>query len=236
MENRKITVAILSTIFALSLISKTCAQENGDIQTFYDHDEAGLIIKVKAPANTEPGQTINVSVSFHCYSQNLSISYLYVKMYDFKSGEEKILIETITHVEEGVNYNPQVNENLTRTYEVQIDKDAWDITYGEISCHWSLPGHEYYIRDDGFTMTYVRNVEMEKLIEQLENKTQDYDMLWQNYTQLNETYWDLKGNETAGTEVELGNTRVAMIIFIITTAFFAVTTVYLMIKKPREYW
>ena len=243
MGNRKITVVILLTIFAFFLISKSYAQENSDIWTFYYHDEAGLIIKVKAPANTEPGQKINVSISFHCYSKNLSISYLYVTIYDFKSGEEKIPIETITCVKEGIGYNPEGNETYTKTYEVEIDKDAWDITYGEISCQWNLPGHDYYIRDDGFTMTYVRNVEMEKLIKQLENKTQEYDNLWQNYTklnqtymQLNETYWDLKGNQTTGTEVELGNIRFAMIIFIITTVFFVATTLYLMVKKPKKYW
>lgn len=236
MGNRKVSVTILLTIFALSLISQSYAQENGDVQTFYYHDEVGLIIKVEAPANTEPGQKINISVSFHCYANNLSISYLKVAIFDFKGGQEKIPIETMKHVEEGTGYTPQFNETFEKNYEIEIRQDVWDIMYGEVSCQWELPGDTFRIRDDGFTMTYVRNVKMEELIEQLTNKTQQYDTLWQNYTQLNETYWDLKGNETAGTVAELGNTRVAMIIFIITTAFFAVTTVYLMIKKPREYW
>jgi len=242
-RNRKITVTILLTIFTLSLVPKSYAQDNNGIQTFYYHDEAGLIIKVEAPASTEPGQKINVSVSFYCYAQNLSISYLYMTIFDFKSGEEKTPIETLTLAKEGIGYNPQNNETYAQTYEVEISKDAWDITSGEISCQWDLPGHDYHIRDDGFTMTYVQNVKMEELIEQLANKTQQYDNLWQNYTQLNqtymqlnETYWDLKLNQTSGTGVELGNTRFAMIIFIITTVFFAATTFYLVVKKPKEYW
>ena len=236
MGNRKITVVILLTIFALSLISKSYAQENSGIRTFYHHDEAGLIINVEAPANTEPGQKINVSVSFYCYAENLSISYLYVTISDFKSGQEKIPIETITHVEEGIGYNPQFNETYAKTYEIEIREDVWDITYGEVSCQWKFGGHTFFIREDGFTMTYVRNVKMEELIEQLANKTQEYDTLRQNYTQLNQTYWDLKANQTSGIEVELSNTRLTMIIFIITTVFFAATTLYLMVKKPREYW
>lgn len=236
MRNRKIIVAILLIIFALSLISKSYAQETSSIETFYYHDEVGLIVKVDAPANAEPGQKINVSISFHCYAQNLSIIYLYVAIFDFRGGQEKILIETIERVEEGTGYTPQFNETCTQTYEVEIGQDVWDIIYGEVSCQWKLPGGTFYIRDDGFTMTCVRNVKMEQLTEQLTNKTQEYDTLWQNYTQLNQTYWDLRGNETSGVRAELGNTRFAMIIFIITTVFFGASTLYLMVKKPREYW
>lgn len=236
MGNRKITVVILLTVFALSLIPKSYAQENSDIQTFYHHDKAGLIINVEAPTNTEPGQKINVSVSFYCYAENLSISYLYVKISDFKSGQEKIPIETITHVEEGIGYSPQFNETYAQTYEIEIREDVWDITYGEVSCQWELPRDTFFIHEDGFTMTYVRNVKMEDLIEQLANKTQEYSTLWQNYTQLNQTYWDLKANQTSGIDVELSNTRLTMIIFIITTVFFAATTLYLMVKKPKKYW
>lgn len=236
MKNRKMKVATLLVILALSLVLKSYAQENNDIQTFYHHDEACLIIKVKAPSSTEPEQKINVSVSFYCYAQNLTVSYLYVTIYDFKSGQEKIQIATLTLVKKGSGYNPQNNETYTQTYEVEISKDAWDITYGEISCQWKLPGHDYYISNDGFAMTYVWNVKMDEFKVKLENKTQEYNKLWQNYTQLNQTYWDLAANETLGTEVELGNTRLAMIIFIIATVFFAATTIYLMVRKPREYW
>lgn len=244
MRNKKITVTILLIIFALSLIPKSYTQEaNSGTQTFYHHDEAGLIINVEAPANTEPGQKINVSISFHCYAENLSISYLYITIFDFRSGQEKIPIENITHVKEGVGYKPKYNETYAQTYDVEIPEDVWDITYGEICCQWKLPGPDYHIRNDGFTMTYVRNIEMAKLMEQLTNKTQEYDALSQNYTelnqtytQLNQTYWDLKFNKTSGTEVQLDNTRIAMVIFIVTTVFFAATTLYLVTKKPKQYW
>ena len=238
MKNRKMKVATLLVILALSLVLKSYAQENSEIH-FYDHTEASLRVVVKAPANAEPGQKINVSVSFHCHSKDLVINYLYVTIYDFKSGEEKTLTGTVTLVEEGLGYNPQNDENRTQTDEVEIPEDAWDVMYGEISYQWRLPGdveHPYTISDYGFTMTYVRNVKMEDLMAQLANKTQEYDRLWQNYTQLNQTYWNLASNETLGTEVELGNTRLAMIIFIIATVFFAATTIYLMVRKPREYW
>lgn len=236
MENKKIAAIIVLMIFALSLTPKAYAQESSDIRTFYHFNKDALVIEVKAPANTEPGQTINVSVSFYCYGENLSIYYLFVTIYDFKSGQEKNPIGTIRHVKQGIGYDPQNKETYAQTYEIKISEDVWDITYGEIACEWEFGGHTFYIHNDGFVMTYVKNVEMEELIEQLTNKTQECDTLWQNYTQLNQTYWDLKGNQTSGTEVDLSNTRVAMVVFIITTVFFVATTLYLTLKKPREYW
>jgi hypothetical protein len=241
--DKKIIVTTLVLFFVLSFIHKSYTLEvNSDTHIFYHHDEAGLIINVEAPASTDPGQTINVSVSFHCYTANMSIRYLYVTIFDFRSGQEKMQIENITHVPEGAGYKPKSEETQTQTYNVEIPEDAWDITYGEISCQWELPGHDYHIHNDGFTMTYVRNVEMAKLTEQLTNKTQEYNALSQNYTelnqtyaQLNQTYWDLILNKTSGTDVQLENTRLAMVIFIVTTAFFAATTLYLVIKKPRQY-
>jgi len=236
MKNRKIAAIMLLTIFALALIPKSYAQENNEIQTFYEHDEAGLIIKVKAPLNTEPGHEINVTVSLYCYAKNLSISYLYVTVFDFKGGRQKNEIGTITFVEEGVGYKPKFNQTEERTYKLEIHEDVWDVTYGEVSCKWTFGGHTFHIRSDGFTMTYVQNVEMERLMELLANKTEEYEMLWENYTRLNQTYWEEHGNKTSAIETELSNTRLAMVILIITTVFFIATTLYLIIKKPREYW
>ena len=48
---------------------------------------------------------------------------------------------------------------------------------------------------------------------------------------LNETYWGLKGSSN-----ELGNTRMAVGILAITTVFFVATTLYLVMRKPKESW
>jgi len=48
---------------------------------------------------------------------------------------------------------------------------------------------------------------------------------------LNETYWSLKGSSN-----ELGNTRTAVGILAVTTVFFVATTLYLVMRKPKESW
>jgi hypothetical protein len=77
---------------------------------------------------------------------------------------------------------------------------------------------------------------MEDLKQQLDDVKAAYDELLNNYTKLNQTYWDLKVNKTSGIETALSNARLAMIILVVTTVFFIATTLYLMVKKPKEYW
>jgi len=237
-KGKKLMVTAILTIFVLALIPKSYTQEDNQIQSFYHHDEAGLVIEIQAPSNTIPGGKLNVSVSVYCYAEGISINYLIIKIFDFKEGREKLPIGTITYVDtnEEAGYNPRFNETETRTYEIDIPVDVWDITYGEVSCQWEFGGHTFNIRDDGFTMTYVQNVKMGELIEQLSNKTIEYEALWKNYTELNQTYWDLKINQTSSMEMELSNARLAMVILIAITVFFIATTLYLMVKRPREYW
>jgi len=237
-KGKKLMVTAILTIFVLALIPKSYTQEDNQIQTFYHHDEAGLVIEIQAPSNTIPDREINVSVSVYCYAEGISINYLIIKIFGFKEGREKLPIETITYVDtnEGTGYNPQYNETETQTYKIDIPFDVWGITYGEVSCQWKFGGHIYNIRDNGFVMTYVQNVKMEELKEQLSNKAMEYEALWKNYTELNQTYWDLKINQTSSMEMELSNARLAMVILIAITVFFIATTLYLMVKRPREYW
>lgn len=55
--------------------------------------------------------------------------------------------------------------------------------------------------------------------------------LHQNYTSLNQTYWDLKGSIGG-----LDTTTNVAIVLAITTVCFAATTIYLMMRKPKQYW
>ena len=117
----------------------------------------------------------------------------------------------------------------------------------------------------GFTMTHVENVYLKKLENDLKSWIESYQRLnntyWQlnntfeqlnqtfwesfqmnlsaeNLARLNQTYWELQQNYTAlrGNLNELGNTRMAVGILAITTVFFVATTLYLVMRKPKESW
>jgi hypothetical protein len=117
----------------------------------------------------------------------------------------------------------------------------------------------------GFTMTHVENVYLKTIENQLKNLqalfiqlnetfcdsfqmnltvdnlayiNRTFWELQQNYTALQGTYWELQQNYTAlrGNLNELGNTRTAVGILAVTTVFFVATTLYLVMRKPKESW
>jgi len=236
MNNKKIIALIILALFALALIPKAYSQST-QIKTFYYYSEANLTIEVKGEEETEPGKNITITISINSSADNLRVKYLYLTIYDFQGGKNKKVIANLTHVSPpGIELN--YNQNHTQSYQVSVSEDAWDVMYGEISCHWIIEGtvpDPHTIPSYGFVMTYVRNVEMEKLQHDFAELQQNYTQLEQNYTLLNQSYWTLKVNGT-GLETELSNTRLAMVILVITTVFFVATTLYLMVKKPKEYW
>jgi hypothetical protein len=71
----------------------------------------------------------------------------------------------------------------------------------------------------------------------LQGLEQRFNELKQLNEQLNQSYWDLERNFTAlqGSVNELDNTRTAAAVLGITTVFFVATTLYLVLRKPREY-
>ena len=237
MNNKRLTILLMLVLMIAALTPKAKAQPP-QTKAFYYHSEAGLCVEVKGPEEAEPGDKINITITLNSTADDLKVNYVYLTVYDFKGGREKKPVANLTHVAPpGQTFN--YDENLTKSYEISISQDAWDIMYGEISCEWVLGGtvpSKHAILAHGFVMTYVRNVEMEEMAEQLQNTTKAYEDLLKNYTELNQTYWDLKINGTSSIETELSNTRLAMVILVVTTVFFIATTLYLMVKKPREYW
>jgi hypothetical protein len=59
-----------------------------------------------------------------------------------------------------------------------------------------------------------------------------------NLAYINRTFWELQQNYTAlqGNLNELGNTRMAVGILAVTTVFFVATSLYLVMRKPKESW
>ena len=113
---------------------------------------------------------------------------------------------------------------------VLVPDDVWDVTHAELLLKYVIMDStlEY---NPSFSFAVVRNV----YLEQLENMFKNLNY---TYCQLNQTFWELQQNYTSveGSLTELGNTRMAMIILAITTVFFAVTTFYVVMRKPKQYW
>jgi len=147
-----------------------------------------------------------------------------------------------------LNYS---SKEYNRTFPVP--EHVWDTTYGEIVLTYSAKYEIVTVDFDkltlGFTMTHVKNVYLEELQNKLDSLKEKYQLLnnsywqlngtyWQlnaTYESLNQTFWELQQNYTS-LKGSTDNTRTAATVLAITTVFFVATTIYMVMRKPKEYW
>jgi hypothetical protein len=240
---KKTGLAIIISIILFATICNVKAQSE-NLQTFFDHEIPGIKITVNATAETQPNENITVKITINPLEE-VNIKYFNLSVFGFVNGTYKTMIYNIT-----VNNFP-FNDTFT------VPKQVWGVTYGEITLTYDVITYEY-VPGQGtikkittyenfrvsFDMTRVKNVYLETVEEQLRNLNSIFEQLNQTFWQmfqmnltaeslarLNETYWGLKGSSN-----ELGNTRMAVGILAVTTVFFVATTLYLVMRKPRESW
>lgn len=237
------------TILCLVFARSTKVQASEEIRTFFQVNYAGLWLKVDATNEVVPGENITINLSLNCTAEGVHVNYLNASVYGFKmGGQEKAVLQTTCLLTNSSMLFNQTTENTTTVF---VPNDV----YGSIYCDLYL---DYSVFDQpmgqtpSFTITSVRNVYYEQLKQDFEALNashqqilDDYDQLnntyWQlnsTYQQLNETYWNLQQNfsDLQATTTALDNTRSAAVVLGITTAFFAITTIYLIFRKPREPW
>jgi hypothetical protein len=240
---KKTGLAIIISIILFATICNVKAQSE-NMQTFFDHEIPGIKITVNATAETQPNENITVKITINPLEEEVNIKYFNLSVFGFINGTYKTMIYNIT-----VNNFP-FNDTFT------VPEQVWGVTYGEITLTYDV---KYVITQGniqtettityenltvGFAMTRVKNVYLETVEEQLRNLNSTVEQLNQTFWQmfqmnltaeslasLNETYWGLKGSSN-----ELGNTRMAVGILAVTTVFFVATTLYLVMRKPKESW
>ena len=253
LENPKSLITFLVTLtLALALIRNATAQSPSEMQTFFSKDYAGISITVNATIETIPGGNTAIGLWINCTSAGVKVDYLNLSVYGFKSGKEKILLNFTCALP-----NAPISLNQTIEYNVSIPSDVWGATYGELYLKYAIVDQPIE-RNAGFQMTIVRNVYLEELEQQLKSLNESYQQLnntleqlnqtfWEsfqinlsteNLAYLNKTYWELQHNYTAlqGSLNELGNTRSAVAALAITTVIFVATTIYMIMRKPKQYW
>jgi len=228
-------LALILIIFTLTfapLYGVKAQQLTENMKTFFDSEVPGIKIQVNATAKAQPSGNITVVLSMKRLTDVdvVDVEYFNLSIYGFVRGEEKTLMKNITDYDFALSETPRPY-NFTFTVPEQV----WEATHGEITMTYSVKSGPFVLEVDGiacgFTMTLVRNVYLENLENAFEN-------LNNSYWQLNQTYWELQQNYTAlqGNLNELGNTRMAVAILVVTTVFFVATTIYLVMRKPKEYW
>jgi len=254
---RTVTSIFVMLILALTLVKGTTAQTPEEMETFFSSKYVGISVQVNATRETVPGANITIRLLVNCTSDEVYVYYLNLSVYGYKHigyDLEKATLASVCVMKP----SPLAHHNASlHNYTIPVPSEVWDLTYAELHSKYTVVGEPFGF-DETFPITTVRNVLWEELEEKLEWLNQTYQKLnntywqlnstveqlnqtfWQMFqmnltaeslARLNETYWGLKGSSN-----ELGNTRMAVGILAVTTVFFVATTLYLVMRKPRESW
>jgi hypothetical protein len=224
-----VIVFLAAAILALCVVRTIRAQPQPEnMQTFFDSTAFGIRIQVNATAEVGPSENITGAFSLTGQTE-VYVKSINLNIFGFLNGTNRILMANVSDGDFSLN-------NTVRQYNFtfRVPDWVWDTTYGEIDVAHSAKYGPVTLNNDGFvfgfTMTKVTNSYLQGL-------EQRFNELKQLNEQLNQSYWDLERNFTAlqGSVNELDNTRTVAAVLGITTVFFVATTLYLVLRKPREY-
>ncbi|MGQ9624949.1 MAG: hypothetical protein ACUVT9_06220 [Candidatus Bathycorpusculaceae bacterium] len=248
MKKYKVLGITLTLVIFAAFIAITKAQTVDEMEIFFQKDYAGLSIIVNATAETVPGGNLTTKIWINCTATGVAIECLNISIYGFRGGQEKLPLNSTCFLE---NKTLQSGENRIFDLIVELPLDVWGRTQAELYLEYYVQS-DHFIRDPVFSLTNVRNIYYEKLQEDFRNLNESYHLLndtyWQlksdfeelnqsyinlqqEYATLNQTYWELKGSLN-----ELDSTRRLAVILGITTVFFVATTVFLVMRRPKQYW
>jgi hypothetical protein len=187
-------------------------------RTVYEMDSPDFKLKIIAPYFADPGENITVTVTAEA-SGDIEIKDIRITIHGLINETEEISppLKEIHITKDMIKVPYQANHTITIPNETAPGLLYGTIDWGEWSEQLSLGKFIITPPPAGFVVTYVKNVELEKLQEA-------YDKLLDENKKLK------------GYEGELGATRNLMYIFVVTTVVSAATAFVLLIRRPKGLW
>ena len=238
-----ISLCILAVTFTL-LNSASVHAADEEMKIFLNSEMTGINIQVNATAHTQPSKNLTVVLTLRT-TMNVHIDRINLEVFGFLNGTDQLSLGNISAS------NFDMNNTLISYPKIDIivPDNVWGITYGEIRLAYDadmggfVAGFPNIV--NGFPLTLVENTLLKSLEEQVKNLNESrnqlaekYSNLTDTYSALNQIYWDLNQTYTSAQNSlgELDNTRRLTTILAITTVFFLATTVYIILRRPRDYW
>ena len=233
-------IVIVTAVIALgfSFFSNVKAQAPQEAtQAFLDFTAFGIRIQANATAEARPTENVTVILTLASQTE-VHVNYFNLSIFGFLNGTDRVLMTNKSDTDFWLN-------NTSRLYNWTFPVPEWvsGRAYGEIKlAHLAIYGPakiDYEEFPCGFYITNVENVYLEGLEHQFSDLKQEYEQLNQSYRELNQSYRELNQNLTdalQGNANELDNARRVTAVLGITTVFFVATTLYLVFRRPKEYW
>ncbi len=220
MKRKKVILLVLYLLALLLTLTYSVAAKATPEETriVYSMDFLGLKVNVVAPYFANPGENITVTVMAEG-SGNIDINYVRLNVYALRNETDEFSLLEIS-----ISAVPHQGD-----YVITIPNDTSPgLLYGKINWRWYTESQGMGVTiappPAGFTVTYIRNLELEEL--------------QGAYDELNATYHSLLANYTGlkNYEGELGATRNVVYIFIATTVIAAATLLIFLMRRPKRDW
>ena len=225
--NRNILISIIilllvNYMFASNFLNAS-AQENLHSRPIID--DIGVHINLLTPWHVYPNSTFNATLIIEATENIDYLKLNIVNITTFIDENETSLSLPDQNSLTIINFTKNSQEKYQ--FNITLPENSSKVVLGEINCEWKIKQRTFF-NSAKFLIAAIVNIWRE----QFQNLQRAYKNLNDTCYQLNRTYHDLedKYNTTIG---ELGVTQRLSVILGVTTAIFAVTTVYLFRRKPQ---
>jgi len=225
--NRNILISIIilllvNYMFASNFLNAS-AQENLHSRSIID--DIGVHITLLTPWHVYSNSTFNATLVIEATENIDYLKLNVVNITTFIDENETSLSLPDQNSLTIINFTRNSQEKYQ--FNITLPENSSKVVLGEINCEWKIKQRTFF-NSAKFLIAAIVNIWRE----QFQNLQRAYKNLNDTCYQLNRTYHDLedKYNTTIG---ELGVTQRLSVILGVTTAIFAVTTVYLFRRKPQ---
>ena len=209
-------------MFASNFLNAS-AQEN--LHSRLIIDDIGVHITLLTPWHVYPNSTFNATLVIEATENIDYLKLNVVNITTFIDENETSLSLPEQNSLTIINFTKNSQEKYQ--FNITLPENSSKVVLGEINCEWKIKQRTFFT-----PAKFLIAVVVDIWREQFQNLQEAYKNLNDTYYQLNRTYHELedKYNKTMG---ELGTTQRLSVILGVTTAIFAITTVYLFRRKPQ---
>ena len=192
---------------------------------------SGIHVILETPWYVNSSSSFNVSLIIKAETAQLEDIVVNVTSISTFINDQEYFLQSLAF--EIVRLN--LSEQTVRVIPITLPENSSRIVMGEVICSWIIPPGSPIVQHTRFPIAIIADYwqqQAQKLRGELDWYKDQYDKLQDNLTELQEKYENLtyEYNQKIG---ELSTTQRLSVILGVTTAIFAVTTVYLFRRKPQ---
>ena len=234
MMNKNILVSITILLLFSYMVMSTflnAKANNADTFRFDIIFYSGIHVILETPWYVNSSSSFNVSLIIKAETAQLEDIVVNVTSISTFIDDQEYFLQSLAF--EIVRLN--ISEQTVKVIPITLPENSSRIVMGEIICSWIIPPGSPIVQHTRFPIAIIADYwqqQAQKLRGELNWYKDQYNKLQGNLTELQEKYENLthEYNQKIG---ELGTTQRLSVILGVTTAIFAITTVYLFRRKPQ---